>query len=107
MPEILIRNLNKRSVPYYENQSSVLQAIHDEFIDWMHTCGAKGKCTSCKMRVLSGMENISEPSFNEEKFRRLKMLKMNERLACQSQISDNIVIEVCEENKLPHLQYSN
>ena len=107
MPEILIKNLNKRSVPYYDDKSTVLQAIHNEFIDWMHTCGAKGKCTSCKMKVITGMDNISELTVNEEKFRRLKMLKMNERLACQCRINDDIEVEVCDENKLPHLNYSN
>lgn len=106
MPDILIKNLSDRLVPFTSNHSSVLNAIHSEFIDWMHTCGAKGRCTTCKMKVIRGMENISELSENEKRYRAKGRLRDDERLACQCRISANISIEVCNENKLPHMKYS-
>ncbi len=106
MPEILIKNLFDRLVPFSKLNSSVLNAIHSEYIDWMHTCGAKGKCTTCKMRVLEGQELISPLSDAEIKFREMGKLMANERLACQCSIRGNIKIEVCDENKMPHLTYS-
>jgi 2Fe-2S ferredoxin len=59
------------------------------------------------MLVITGLENTSEMTENELKFKKLNKLHPNERLACQTQISGDIIIEVCEENKLPHMEYSN
>jgi 2Fe-2S ferredoxin len=106
MPDILIKNLSDRVVPFTPNNSSVLNAIHSDFIDWMHTCGAKGKCTTCKMKVVNGMENISAHSENEQKYLAKGRLRNDERLACQCSITGDIAIEVCPENKLPHMKYS-
>ena len=107
MPHILIKNLFNQVVPFSENDLSVLSAIHKEYIDWMHTCGAKGKCTTCKMKVIKGMENITNLSESEKKFATQGRLKKDERLSCQCSIKGNIEIAVCEENKLPHMKYSN
>ena len=75
----------------------------------MHACGAKVRCTTCKMRVLEGVTNLSEISFAERKFADLNRLDLAmERLTCQSTIQKGeIVIEVPEESKLPHLTYTN
>lgn len=106
MPKIVIRNLSNREVPFLPFHKSILHAIQDEYIDWMHTCGGKGRCTSCKMNIIEGMTFISQDSENEERFRRLNKLNENERLACQCEIAGDILIEVPEENKLPHLNYT-
>ncbi len=107
MPEILIKNLFDRKVTFYESNNSVLEAIHGEFIDWMHTCGGKGRCTTCKMNVLEGSDNISPLSPAEIKYLEKNLLKPNQRLACQCKISADIKIEVSSENKLPHMKYSH
>ena len=106
MPEILIKNLRNKVVQFNSSDNSILNAIHNEFIDWMHTCGGKGRCTTCKMRVTSGMKNLTDLSQAEQRFRNLGKLLKEERLACQCSLKGNIEIEVCEENKLPHMEYS-
>ena len=70
MPEILIKNLNNKVVPFTSSDKSVLNAIHNEFIDWMHTCGGKGRCTTCKMRVTGGIDNLSPLSDAELRYRK-------------------------------------
>lgn len=73
----------------------------------MHACGKKGRCTSCKIIVEEGMENLSPLTDREEFFRRLGSLKSNERLSCQAKLlSGQLSVKVAEENKLPHMQYS-
>ena len=73
----------------------------------MHACGKKGRCTTCKMIVLAGMENLSTVNEREEFYRKVGGLKPNERLSCQTiMIGGELTIRVAEENKLPHLQYS-
>lgn len=106
MLEILIKNLHYKVVQFKSSDKSILNAIHNDYIDWMHTCGGKGRCTSCKMRVTNGMKNLSDLSQAELRFRQLGKLQEEERLACQCTLNANIEIEVCDENKLPHLEYS-
>lgn len=76
-------------------------------MDWMHACGGKGRCTTCKMTVISGMENLTSPSPFEQKCIVKGLLDAEHRLACQCAVVGNIRIKVPDENKLPHMDYSN
>ena len=107
MVKIVIENLGKKELLANDSSATALHVIHGHFVDWMHSCGGKGRCTTCKMIVLSGMENISRPSDAEKRYRAEGALAQNERLACQVSVSGNILIRVPEEYKLPHVQYSS
>lgn len=107
MAEIIISNLSETIVSYNDEHTSILNALHENGVDWMHACGGKGRCTTCKMIVIKGIENISEHSDFEKKLIKLGALKENERLACQSQLLGDLEIKVPEKNKLPHLNYSD
>lgn len=106
MPQILIKNLDNRLITSNDNSQTVLNIIHEQGIDWMHACGAKGRCTTCKVIVLDGQEHFSEISEVEKKFLTLGRLKKNERLACQTRLMGNVAVKVAEENKFPHIEYS-
>lgn len=106
MVKITIKNLFNKSIQGQDNHNSVLTIIHENYIDWMHTCGAKGRCTTCKMTVIDGMENISARSKNEIIYIELNMLNDNERLACQCTIKGDVLISVPDEYKIPHVSYS-
>jgi len=106
MVKIVIENLGKKELLVNDFSLPVLRHVHGHFVDWMHTCGGKGRCTSCKMIVLSGMENISPLSAAEQQYRREGTLIENERLTCQAFISGDILIRVPAEFKLPHVRYS-
>jgi 2Fe-2S ferredoxin len=105
MVKIVIENLGKKELQVNDLSQSVLQQVHSHFVDWMHACGGKGRCTTCKMIVLSGMDKISPPSLAELRYRQEKELTENERLACQAFISGDIVVRVPDENKLLHIRY--
>ena len=106
MPQINIVNLDNKRITF-RDKDKTLTILHQNFIDWMHQCGGKGRCTTCKMIVISGMEMLSPPSPFEEKCRTTGLLKNDERLACQCSVSGDIVINVPKENKLPHIKYSD
>lgn len=106
MPKILIRNLNNKVVASKDNSKTALNIIHENQIDWMHACGAKGRCTTCKLIVEKGMEYLSPVNAHEQKFIDAGRLKSNERLACQVTISGDISVSVAEQNKFPHIEYS-
>jgi ferredoxin, 2Fe-2S len=105
MVKIVIENLGVKEVATNDLSKSVLAILHCHFIDWMHACGGKGRCTTCKMIVKRGAENLNEPSLAEQKYLDLGALAPDERLACQSKLMGDIVICVPEEGKLPHINY--
>ncbi|MEQ8423355.1 MAG: 2Fe-2S iron-sulfur cluster-binding protein, partial [Cyclobacteriaceae bacterium] len=107
MVKIVIENLDKKELKVNVGSKTVLNHLQDHFLDWMHACGAKGRCTTCKMELVAGSENLSEPTAAELKFRRAGELLENERLACQASIKGNLIIRVPESSKLPHLTYTD
>lgn len=107
MPQIVIENLFNLKIQSEAPSSKVIDLIHENGIDWMHACGKKGRCTSCKMIVLEGMENLSEMNEREKLFLNQGRLQQNERLSCQSTLTKGrLVIRVAESNKFPHMKYS-
>ena len=107
MVKIIIQNLNHQEIITDNPVGKVIELIHENYIDWMHACGKKGRCTTCKMIVVEGMENLEELTDREEFFKSKGRLKSNERLTCQTKIKrGTLVIRVAEENKFPHILYS-
>jgi len=107
MPKIIIENLDRKEIQTNQSNSKVIEIIHENYIDWMHACGKKGKCTTCKMIVLEGMENLSPVNEREEFFAEKGRLKPDERLSCQAELKQgSLLIRVAEENKLAHMNYS-
>jgi ferredoxin, 2Fe-2S len=107
MVKIRIENLGQKEILGQAQRAPVLKLIHEAGVDWMHACGGKGRCTTCKMIILKGSENLSIPSAAEIKYREMGALDAGERLACQSSLAGEIVVRVPEEYKLPHLHYTS
>lgn len=106
MPQITILNLSGLTIQTADSYRPILYQIHAAGQDWMHACGGKGRCTTCKCIVASGMENISPPSAPEQRYQAQGALKNDERLACQAIAHGDVEIVVPELSKLPHLTYS-
>lgn len=104
--KITIENLAQKEVVVLDSSQSLLKIFLNEYIDWMHACGGKGRCTTCKMEVVAGMEQLSPPTQPELKYREQGRLKENERLACQTCAIGNCRVLVPDECKMPHMNYS-
>ncbi|SNS39631.1 ferredoxin, 2Fe-2S [Belliella buryatensis] len=108
MLKIIIENLHHKEINALESKRKVIEIIHENYIDWMHACGKKGRCTSCKMIITEGAENLSPLTDREEFFREKDRLKLNERLTCQAELkSGTLKIRVADINKFPHMEYSD
>lgn len=107
MPKILIQNVNLKLIISKDISKNILRTIHESGQDWMHACGAKGRCTTCKMIVLEGQEHLSAPSRFEQQCIDRNKLQPNERLACQCTAEGDIVIKVPDAYKLPHINYTD
>lgn len=107
MPRIVIQNLFNREIYSKVANRKVIELIHENGIDWMHACGKKGRCTTCKIILVEGEENLSPRTPAEENFANMGRLKSNERLSCQAQLcKGDLIVRVAEINKFPHLEYS-
>ncbi|MCA6074217.1 2Fe-2S iron-sulfur cluster-binding protein [Fulvivirga sedimenti] len=104
MPEITISNLAGKKVKVPGNQS-ILLAFQENFIDWMHACGGKGRCTTCAFNVQAGMDALSPLTPVEKRFLEDGKLSGRQRLACQTRCLGDVTIEVPPANQLPHLVY--
>ena len=107
MPRIVIQNLGNFKIESEDTVRKVIEIIHENGIDWMHACGKKGRCTTCKMIVEKGMENLSPESDRELFYRGQNRLSIRERLSCQTRLlKGELLIRVADINKFPHLDYT-
>lgn len=107
MGKVIIENLGSKAIDCAGKKERLLDILLTE-TDWMHACGGKGRCTSCKAIVVSGSECLPERTEAEKRFDSMGRLAQNERLTCQVIMSDcTLHIKVAEQNKLPHLAYTD
>lgn len=107
MASIVIRNLNEKTIQNPNLSKSLLWIFLENGMDWMHSCGGKGRCTTCKAIILKGEENLIPKSPVELRYESQKQLAANERLCCQAKLTQgDLEIQVPEESKLPHVPYS-
>ncbi|MBL7870099.1 MAG: (2Fe-2S)-binding protein [Cyclobacteriaceae bacterium] len=107
MVKIVIENLAQKEVFPEGKVNSVLSVLQSNYIDWMHACGGKGRCTTCKMIVIAGADQLSPLSAAELNYRKLGELASNERLACQTSVFGVCKIRVPDDTKMPHMTYTN
>lgn len=72
-----------RTAVAQENET-VLDAARRAGAPLGNSCGGVGVCTRCKVRVLSGAENLSPPTAIEIRFGTSRGFAENERMACQA-----------------------
>jgi 2Fe-2S ferredoxin len=107
MAKIVIENLYGKILLVQDAKKTLLQHFHDHHIDWMHACGGKGRCTTCKVIVRSGMDKLDPLTPAEARYRSLNALTNEERLSCQTKVLHDIAVAAPEEYKLPHISYSS
>jgi ferredoxin, 2Fe-2S len=106
MVKIIIENLGQKELAATASNKTALQHFHSHFVDWMHSCGGKGRCTTCKMIVVKGMDQLGPQTAAEKDYLRQGLLDANERLACQAKVLGDIRVRVPDDSKLPHVRYS-
>ncbi|MCW5912229.1 MAG: (2Fe-2S)-binding protein [Cyclobacteriaceae bacterium] len=106
MVKIVIENMARKEVTGKAG-SSALRVFHENYIDWMHACGGKGRCTTCKMIVVRGADALGPLTDAETRYRATAELAGTERLACQAKVTGECHVRAPEEYKLPHQAYTD
>ena len=107
MSHIVIENLFKKTIAVTDHSKTLLKHFQDNNIDWMHACGGKGRCTTCKVIIREGGANLQAFTAAEKRYFAEGALKTHERLACQAKPSGDVTVLVPAEYRLPHIQYSD
>ncbi|MEQ8810457.1 MAG: 2Fe-2S iron-sulfur cluster-binding protein, partial [Imperialibacter sp.] len=68
MPKIVIQNLNNKRLFSENSGRTLLSILQENYIDWMHACGGKGRCTTCKAIVHEGLALLGELTEAEKKY---------------------------------------
>lgn len=111
MNKVIIKSLFDKEVDIKQGEKSLLWHFQQNAIDWMQACGGKGRCTTCKIKILKGQENLRELTGVEQKFVEQKRLSTSERLSCQTNFIPNIekkiiLIDIPKKCRFPHMKYS-
>ncbi len=107
MPKLIVQNLGNCHIPVVSGQK-LLEAIQAQGYDWMHACGGKGRCTSCRVVVVAGLASFGALTDAEIRYRNNGRLLHNERLTCQcTLLHGDATGKVPEQTKLPHMHYTS
>ncbi|PYO35859.1 MAG: hypothetical protein DMD86_05785 [Candidatus Rokuibacteriota bacterium] len=71
---------------------TVLKAAHGAGVDITATCGGRGRCTSCRVKFVSG--TIPPPTIMDELQLGDGLVREGYRLACQCRVSEPITVQV-------------
>jgi ferredoxin len=90
MPRVLFVN---ESVAVDAAEGSTLLAVAlSRGVPIGHSCGGEGSCSTCRVAVLAGGENLSPININEVAY----CLGPDERLACQAKLKGDVTVRVLE-----------
>ncbi|HRP70839.1 MAG TPA: 2Fe-2S iron-sulfur cluster-binding protein, partial [Turneriella sp.] len=72
--------------------TTLLDASLINHIEHAHVCGGNGRCSTCRVRVLEGAENLSLADARETALLKRVGAESDVRLACQAKVSGNVKI---------------
>lgn len=72
--------------------STILMAALSARVNHAHACGARAKCSTCRVSVLKGLNNCSPRNKAEEKMAKKLNFPPDIRLACQTTITGDVSI---------------
>ncbi len=80
---------NESSVPLDPEETLLCQALKAG-IPHVHECGGQGRCSTCRVVIESGQENLSPETDKEKRLKARKQLPDEVRLACQCKAKGSV-----------------
>ena len=80
--------------------NTILEANLAAHINHTHACGGQGKCSTCRVSVMNGIENCNPRNKEEQQIAEKLNFPIEVRLACQTKITGNISIRRMVSDKL-------
>lgn len=77
---------------------SLLEAAEQLGFPLNHDCGGNASCTTCRVDVIAGSENLSDIDFDEQDLLdREALTEPYHRLGCQARVLGDVIVQVPEE----------
>ncbi|MEH0153202.1 adenylate/guanylate cyclase domain-containing protein [Limibacter armeniacum] len=91
-PKIKYCSIN-RLVHVEKPFSTILEVSIANKIPHLHECGGNGYCTTCRVRIIEGLEHLSPPSMKEKIIAQERNWDPSIRLACQSKVQGDVSLQ--------------
>jgi len=75
-----------------DRSCSLLEMSLQRNIPHMHACGGQGRCSTCRVEVFEGLDNVLPRNPVEAELAKQKGLEDNIRLACQTRIRGDVSV---------------
>src|SRR5467141_4716548 len=72
--------------------TTILKSAHASGVDITATCGGRGRCTSCRVKLVAGA--IPPPTIMDEVQLGDALVREGYRLSCQCRVSDAVTVQV-------------
>ena len=78
----------------FRTNENLLDILNANKISINQACGANGSCTTCRIIVLEGLENLTTRTEIELERANERQFSDNERLACQVNLLESVTIQI-------------
>jgi 2Fe-2S ferredoxin len=72
---------------------NLMEALMKAGLPVASSCGGEGVCCKCVIKIISGIENLSERNATETDLKEIHDLSRNERVSCQTQVNGDIKVD--------------
>lgn len=76
-----------------EEGKTIFEVAKSNSIPIAESCNGDKICGHCRVQIIEGTENLSEPDFDEMKLMKEKNFSQDERLACAVKVYGNVRIK--------------
>jgi 2Fe-2S ferredoxin len=88
-----IKNGNPIEIETDANGQSLLEIAQENAVDMDNACGGNGVCTTCMVKVESGLENLG-PITDREEMMGMDAENPEMRLGCQCAVNGDCTVEL-------------
>lgn len=81
------------TVECHDMDSTILDISNTNQIPHLHECGGNGRCTTCRIRVIDGAQNLTSPTQLERMTANMRNWDSSIRLACQTYPKGDVRIQ--------------
>ena len=90
MPVLSSRNEKDRFE--FNEQQTILEVSLENELTHLHVCGGHGRCSTCRVQVLDGLENCEARNATEQAMADKLDFPDDVRLACQTKLKGDVTI---------------
>ena len=91
-PTITYSGINQKII-VDDPDDTLLDCSITNQISHLHECGGNGQCTTCRVRVINGLENLTPRTFQERETAQMRKWDPTIRLACQCYAKGDVTIQ--------------